>query len=77
MIHVFTRVFHKSLNLNIFSQKHIFATYDCTRAHFMSLLIATINTLIVMINLFFNQNHIFATYACTKEHFMSLLRAFP
>ena len=34
----YSRVFYLPLNLNKFSQKHIFATYACTREHFMSLL---------------------------------------
>ena len=48
----YSRVFHVPLNLNIFSQKDNFASYACTREHFMSLLITTKNTLIVMIHLF-------------------------
>ena len=34
----YSRVFHLPLNLYIFSQKHSFASYACTREHFMSLL---------------------------------------
>ena len=33
-----SRVFHVPLTLNVFYQKHIFATYDCTKELFMSLL---------------------------------------
>ena len=43
----YSRVFYVPLNLNIFSQKIIFATYACTREHSVSLLILTTkNTLI-------------------------------
>ena len=38
MMHLFTRVFHEPLTLNIINKKYIFATYACTKAHFMSLL---------------------------------------
>ena len=38
MIHLFTRVFHELLSLNIINKKYIFATYACKKEHFMSLL---------------------------------------
>ena len=34
-------MFHEPLTLNIFNEKHIFATYARTKEHFMSLLITT------------------------------------
>ena len=55
----YSRVFHAPLNLNIFSQKHIFASYACTRELHESFktfsIITTKNTLIVMINTFLRE----------------------
>ena len=38
VMHLFTCVFHEPLTLNIINKKYIFATYACTKEHFMSLL---------------------------------------
>ena len=38
MIHLFTRVFHEPRTLNIINKTYTFATYACTKEHFMSLL---------------------------------------